>query len=130
MGNYLTNYVSYEDVQRAQTKYTIISTFPVTEQNLLIYHTVPCTVEITMVEESIKQKKPIIIYGRHHLDATIYKKYDQIKKLGGVAYIYPGGLYEWLLLQEIYGNDEFKTTFYKKPMDLIKYKPNNVLNIL
>jgi hypothetical protein len=130
MGNSLTNYVSYEDVQRAQTKYTIISTFPTDEQGLLIYHTVPCTVEITIVEESIKKKTPIIIYGRHIHDPTIYKKYEQIKKLGGIAYIYPGGLYEWLLLQEIYGNDEFKTTTYKKPMDLLKYKPNNVLNIL
>jgi len=130
MGNYLTNYASYEDVQRAQTKCVLISTFPVTEQEVLIYNTVPCNVEINIVEDALKKKTPIIIYGRHSHDTTIYKKYDQIKKLGGNAYIYPGGLYEWLLLQEIYGNDEFKTTKYKKPMDLLKYKPNNVLNIL
>jgi hypothetical protein len=130
MGNYLTNYVSYEDVQYAQARYTIISTFPLNEQDLLIYNTVPCNVEINIVEDAIKKKTPIIIYGKHPNDSTIYDKYKQIKKLGGNAYIYPGGLYEWLLLQEIYGNDDFKTTKYKKPMDLIKYKPNNVLNIL
>lgn len=133
MGNYLsqlTNYVSYEDVQRGQTQCIIISTLPPTEQEVLIYNTVPCAVEISLVEDAIKKKTPILIYGRHAHDSTIYTKYDQIKKLGGIPYLYPGGLFEWLLLQDIYGNDEFKTTKYKKPMDLLKYKPNNVLNIL
>ena len=129
MGN-TTSYVSYEDVQRCQGRCTLISTLPTNEQDILIHHTVSCQQEIHVVEEAIKRKTPIIIYGRNVNDPTIYKKYDQIKKLGGVSYIYPGGLFEWLLLQDIYGNDHFKTTKYTKSMDILKYKPNNVLNIL
>jgi hypothetical protein len=52
------------------------------------------------------------------------KKYDQIKKLGGNAYVYPGGLFEWLLLQDIYGMDEFPTS--KKVGDMLKYKPKPI----
>jgi len=128
MGNYTTS-ISYEDVQYAQGRYVIISTLPTTEQKLLIHHTTPCEEEIKCVELAISKKTPIVIYGKHTNDATVQKKYDQIKKLGGNAYVYPGGLFEWLLLQDIYGNDHFKTTSYSPPMDLIKYKPNNILNI-
>ena len=38
------------------------------------------------------------------------KKYDQLIGLGFVnVFIYPGGLFEWLLLQDIYGYDNFPT---------------------
>ena len=57
---------------------------------------------------------------------SIYIKYEQIKKLGGNVYLYVGGLFEWLLLQDIYGNDHFQTT--NDSVDLLKYKPPNVLN--
>ena len=43
-------------------------------------------------------------------------------------YIYCGGLFEWVLLQDIYGEEEFPTT--KKELDIIKYKPNKVFNIM
>jgi hypothetical protein len=130
MGNYVTASVSYEDVQYAQGRHVIISTLPTTEQTVLIHQTIPCDDEIKKVEIAISKKTPIIIYGKHNNDATVQKKYEQIKKLGGHAYMYNGGLFEWLLLQDIYGNEHFKTTFYTKPMDLIKYKPNNILNIM
>ena len=35
-------------------------------------------------------------------------------------YVYPGGIFEWLLLQDIYGEDSFPTT--KKELDILKYK--------
>ena len=130
MGNYVTNSVSYEDVQYAQLHHVIISTLPTTEQHLLIDKTVPCHEEIKCVELAISKKTPIVIYGRHNNDVTVQKKYEQIKKLGGNAYMYPGGLFEWLLLQDFYGNEYFKTTTYTKSMDLLKYKPSNILNIL
>jgi hypothetical protein len=38
------------------------------------------------------------------------------------VYIYRGGMFEWLLLQDIYGFDEFQTT--SKITDLLKYKPD------
>ena len=49
------------------------------------------------------------------------KKYDQLIGLGFVnIFIYPGGLFEWLMLQDIYGNEIFPTT--KKELDILKYK--------
>jgi len=35
-------------------------------------------------------------------------------------YVYIGGLFEWLLLQDIYGDEEFPTT--SKIIDILKYK--------
>jgi hypothetical protein len=128
MGNTIQR-ISFEDVQYAQTNnHIIISTLPSKEQDMLILKTVPCDHEITAVETAIRLKTPIIIYGKHTNDETVYVKYNQIKKLGGVVYVYPGGLFEWLLLQDIYGND-FATTSSLKIVDLLKYKPHNVLNI-
>ena len=36
-------------------------------------------------------------------------------------------MFEWLLLQYIYNNTDFPTT--KKELDVLKFKPNKVLNI-
>ena len=56
----------------------------------------------------------IIIYGKNSDDQTIYNKYDQLNKLGFYnIYLYSGGLFEWLLLQDIYGRDEFPTTIFE-----------------
>jgi hypothetical protein len=128
MGNQLTKKVSFQDIQYAQmNEHTIIiNTLPENEQSILICKTVPIASEISQVENAIKFKKNIIIYGKNSNDETIYVKYNQINKLGGLAYIYVGGLFEWLLLQDIYGPDMFKTT--SKTLDILKFKPNNILN--
>ena len=73
------------------------------------------------------KKESIFIYGRHSNDETIYLKYEQIRKLGGKVYLYTGGLFEWLLLQDIYGST-FSTTSTFKTIDLLKYKPPTLLN--
>jgi hypothetical protein len=41
------------------------------------------------------------------------------------VYVYSGGLFEWMLLQDIYGQDEFPTT--KKVLDILKWKPASQL---
>jgi hypothetical protein len=70
----------------------------------------------------------IIIYGRNCNDEKIYSKYSQLNSLGFYnLYVYCGGLFEWLMLQDIYGRDEFPTT--KKELDILKYKPSKALNI-
>jgi len=51
----------------------------------------------------------------------ILKKYRQLVDLGfSNVYIYTGGLFEWLLLQDIYGSTEFPTT--TKELDILKFK--------
>ena len=128
MGNQIIKKVTFQDIQYAQTneRTIIINTLPEQEQSILIYRTVPITSEISQVENAIKLKNIIIIYGKNSNDESIYVKYNQISKLGGVAHIYVGGLFEWLLLQDIYGVDMFKTT--SKTLDILKFKPNNILN--
>ncbi len=128
MGNQLTKKVSFQDIQYAQSnEHTIIiNTLPEHEQTILIFKTIPIASEISQVENAIKLKNNIIIYGKNSNDETIYVKYNQISKLGGLAYIYVGGLFEWMLLQDIYGHELFKTT--SKTSDILKFKPNNILN--
>jgi hypothetical protein len=43
------------------------------------------------------------------------------------VYVYTGGLFEWLMLQDIYGEKEFPTS--KKELDILKYKPQKKLNV-
>ena len=129
MGNSAIQRISFEDMQYVQASgQLIINTLPVSEQSMLIAKTVQCDKEIQSVENAIRLKEPIVIYGKHGNDDTIYVKYDQIKKLGGKAYLYVGGLFEWLLLQDIYGAEHFQTTSHVTMVDLLKYKPSNVLN--
>lgn len=62
-------------------------------------------------------------------DETLSKKYTQLMKLGFFDIsVYIGGLFEWLLLQEIYGEELFPTTTYCK--DLLKYKGKNPTDLL
>ena len=68
------------------------------------------------------KKIHIIVYGKNNTDDTAEKKYQQLIDLGfSNVYLYYGGLFEWLLLQDIYGETEFPTT--KKVLDILKYKP-------
>ena len=67
----------------------------------------------------------IIIYGENCCDSKVINKYNQLYKLGFKnLYVYIGGLFEWLLLQDIYGDDEFPTT--TKILDILKYKGNKI----
>jgi hypothetical protein len=71
-------------------------------------------------EYNVNSKK-IIIYGKNSCDKSIRVKYKQLLKLGFQhLYLYEGGMFEWLCLQDIYGKEEFPTT--SKELDLLKYK--------
>lgn len=124
-------YASFEDVKKTTEKnYILINTLPSTEQNCLIYNTVPIENEVTSVEQAIKDKSIIIIYGYNTNDSTIYKKYKQIRQQlrHKNVFIYAGGMFEWLLMQDIYGKDEFITT--SNELDILKYKSISDINKL
>ena len=75
------------------------------------------------------KKTKIIIYGLNSNDEKVYSKYEQLVKLGAKhVYIYNGGMFEWLLLQDVYGRELFPTTL--RELDILKYKPRKVLDIL
>jgi hypothetical protein len=120
--------VGFEDVQYAQKSDILIVSVLHKDEQVLIDKTVPFIHEVQAVENAIQHKKIIIIYGKNSADDDkLYEQYDKITQLGGIAYIYVGGLFEWLLLQDIYGAEAFPTT--KKTLDVLKYKPNIILNI-
>jgi len=43
------------------------------------------------------------------------------------VYMYCGGMFEWLLLQDIYGANEFPTT--ARQMDILKYRPAKTFDV-
>jgi hypothetical protein len=122
------NKISFEDVQRAilnPTNYIIINTLPVTKQQCLIKNTISYQTEETVINEYLNNydysSKTFIIYGENANDESIETKYSQMQNLGFThVYLYRGGLFEWLLLQDIYGNNEFPTT--SKLLDILKYR--------
>ena len=110
---------TFDDVRDPQ--YLVINVLNESEQDVLIQGTVLCTNEVAEVEKAIRNKKPIIVYGKNNHDDKVWVKYAQIKKLGGKAKVYVGGLFEWILLQELYGNDRFPLTSCK--FDIYQYSP-------
>jgi hypothetical protein len=69
----------------------------------------------------------IIIYGKNSCDASTYQKYIDLKNFGFThVFVYTGGMFEWTLLQDIYGTDEFPTTSFD--LDILKFKSSNMLN--
>ena len=61
-------------------------------------------------------------------DNSTLTKYEQLVKLGFYnVFVYPGGMFEWLLLQDVYGDELFATT--KKELDILKYKPQSGANM-
>jgi hypothetical protein len=118
--------IGFEDIKIAITKkHIIINTLPIADQQCLIQSTIQANKEEQIINEFIvkTEEEPVmIIYGRNATDQTPNHKYDQLKKLGfDQVYIYSGGLFEWLLLQNIYGETEFPTTTTCK--DLLQYRP-------
>ena len=133
MGNEISKIkrMSFEDIQELQKfeNYILINTMPVSEQGCLIKGTVSINDEVTKVERIKLTGGSIVIYGKNGNDISIYNKYSQLIKLGyRNVYLYIGGIFEWLCLQDIYGYENFPTT--KKELDILKYKPQSVLKTL
>ena len=124
------NKVNFEDIKKvSKNDYILINTLDNNSQHCLIINTVSINNEVDIVERAIKEKKIIIIYGKNSNDYTIYRKYNQLISMGHKnTYLYCGGLFEWLILQDIYGNEQFKTT--SNQLDILKYKPDSDLNKL
>ena len=127
--------IGFEDIKiaiKSTNKYIIINTLDVNEQNILIENTVIASEEENIINKILyvysEPDRPIIIYGKNSTDSSAIKKYDQLVKLGiKDVYIYYGGLFEWLLLNELYGNEEFPVT-NNSNIDLLQYRPKSLFN--
>jgi len=127
--------VSYEDIQMVVYRNThvphttlLINTLPPSLQHCLIRTTVDIGYEEQIVNTMFHQNRNImiIVYGKNSNDITILHKYEQLVKLGFTnVHIYTGGIFEWMLLYEIYGKDLFKITRYE--IDILRYRPKSVI---
>ena len=118
------NRINFKDMQYAiASNIVIINTLDINRQECLIKNTLKPDEEIATINDIIKRNKrqKIVIYGENSSDNSIVKKYYQLHNLGLTnIYIYMGGLFEWLLSQDIYGEDEFRTT--SQIIDILKYR--------
>jgi hypothetical protein len=127
-----TNYINFEDMQASinNKEYLIINTLRENQQQSLIMGTISMSNEEEILNTYLKSNRSvrIIVYGMNSADVNITKKYEQLLGLGFAnVFIYSGGLFEWLLLQDIYGKDLFPTTANER--DILKYKGRQLFNV-
>ena len=132
MGNKMSiRKVGFEDIQyvikHKKRNYILINTLTITEQNCLIPDTIAIKDEEAIINKHLNKNIHIIIYGKNANDESIFKKYEQLLTLGcSSVFVYTGGLFEWLLLQDIYGKEEFPTT--SDELDILKYRSESIFN--
>lgn len=120
--------INFEYVLKAISspeKYILINTLDSSEQSCLIQGTLNIDSEEKTINDILSKYqekiRTIIVYGKNSSDDSVYKKHKQLLQLGiGEVVIYSGGLFEWMLLQDIYGHTAFPTT--AKVLDILKYK--------
>lgn len=123
---------NFEDVQKCiihKNTGMLINTLHNDLQGCLIENTIPISQETQLINSLMKTntKIQIIIYGLNTNDPSLTKKYEQFIELGfNNVFIYTGGLFEWLCLQDIYGGEEFPTTSHE--IDILKFKPRSNLS--
>lgn len=126
--------VDYEDIIHAikhPESFLIINTLPIGEQQVLIKGTISYIEEETTINSFITNYTmdavSIIIYGKNANDESAEKKYRQIQSLGfRDVFLYSGGLFEWILLQDIFGEVNFPTI--GKVENLLKYKAPSMIS--
>jgi hypothetical protein len=124
--------LSFEEIQGAIKKpgeYTMIHTMIMdsdeNREHGLIKGTTPTHREEELINGWISNYEfythKIIVYGANSRDMTVDKKVDQLSGIGfSQLYIYRGGMFEWVLLQDIYGAELFPTT--SNIRDILIYK--------
>ena len=123
-------YVNFEYIQeiigrKKSDKIVLINTMAKDFQKCLI----PCTVlaeeEEGLVNDMLDNyemgKKTIVLYGKNGEDPSVNGKWKQLNGLGFQnVVVYSGGMFEWLLLQDVYGSVEFPTV--GKELDILRFR--------
>jgi len=125
--SHLVGFEAVEHIDYAKT--LLINTMPNDLQDCLIRGTLTAEQEEQAINDALTKYRPgsppfeCILYGKNSCDASPDKKRKQLLELGfGLKeiQIYRGGMFEWLLLQDIYGDLKFGTT--KKELNILKYR--------
>jgi hypothetical protein len=135
MGNSVsTKKVNFEDIQylfKNTKPYLLINTLNSNEQDILIKNTISINKEEKIINDMLYKniEITIIVYDKNANAPNLMTKYTQLVNLGfSNVYIYPGGLFEWLCLQDIYSFDNFPTTKNDIVVDILKFKGKSVFN--
>lgn len=101
----------------------------ITTQACLILSSIHAIDEIDVIDKILSntdslgrttETVEIVIYGKNSTDMTTWVKYNQLIDYGFERVkIYTGGIFEWMLLQDIYGDDLFPTTSPNR--DILKF---------
>jgi hypothetical protein len=124
MGNGISNLVNFELLKEMQKDGATIIHIMDENEKVLIFGTVVAEKESEKINKMLSKndyEKDIIIYGRNcHEYANLLKKQKQLASLGFKnIFIYLGGMFEWLLLQDVYGSKEFPT---EKKGEILDFK--------
>ena len=124
------HWVGFEAVEKAiPSSVFLINTLPLDQQDCLIRGTLTAEQEERAINDALTKYVPnappfqCIVYGANCCDVTPDKKRKQLLGLGfGLKEIkiYRGGMFEWMLLQDIYGDTKFATT--KRELNLLRYR--------
>ncbi len=127
------NRINFEDIQAivsgsgSNGGMIMISTLPTEFQKCVIRGTIPAENEEALINNIISGKDvrgeniTVVVYGKNAADETVTEKYEQLIKLGMPRVcIYTGGMFEWLLLQDVYGGELFPTT--GNELDILRYR--------
>ena len=130
--NSIIKNINFEDMQYAinDTTSIIINTLDANNQKCLIKNTVAIDKEVEFLNAQLIKDKTIriVIYGMNSCYISTIKKYDQLISIGFFnVFIYCGGLFEWFILQDIYGKEMFPTSSTES--DFLKYKGRSHFNI-
>jgi len=128
-----TTKINFEDVQYALAHdgFILINTLPAGQQECLIEGTIHADDETSTLNKYLRQNigVKIVVYGLNSGDERVDAKCQQLRSLGFFnVYAYMGGMFEWLLLQDIYGSKIFKTT--SSQLDHLKYMGKNTFGLL
>lgn len=120
------NFENLQTLLETPEKMHLINTLPSHQQSCLITSTLDAYKEEHTVNEMLHNLKIperyIVVYGKNEQDETAISKTNQLSQLGVKnVFLYSGGLFEWLLLQDIYGSQHFPTT--SAELDILSYKP-------
>ena len=115
---------NYEDIQRGITEKNGILIHIMDNDDMLISGTTPINKETSTINQLLNEREydtNIIVYGKNTDDyERLVKKRGQLITLGfRRVWFYPGGLFEWSLLQDIFGKGQFPTTNVVR--DIISY---------
>ena len=124
MGNTITGLINFDELKEMKASGAIIIHTMDEGEKVLISGTISAEKETEKINKMLSKndyEKDIIIYGRNCRDYNdLLKKQKQLASLGFKnIFIYLGGMFEWLLLQDVYGEKEFPT---ERKGDILMFK--------